>query len=118
MDEEEDVYLLSPFVVETTENVGYLATSTLAGSRLKTELKDIGSAISVVTQEFLEDTGATSAENLLVYTVSTEIGGSQGNFAGAGIAAGNEEQNSNARANPQGVITSYSIHYTKLYDVH
>ena len=100
-DEEDDVYQLSPFVVETDENVGYLATSTLAGSRLKTDLKDVGSAISVVTQEFLEDTGATNAENLLVYTVSTEIGGAQGNFAGAGVAAGDEASNSSARANPQ-----------------
>ncbi len=78
--EEEDVYELSPFVVDTTDNVGYLATSTLAGTRLNTDLKDVGSAISVVTQEFLQDTGAVNNETLLVYTLSTEVAGVDGNF--------------------------------------
>ncbi|MEQ9823994.1 MAG: TonB-dependent receptor plug domain-containing protein [Puniceicoccaceae bacterium] len=77
---DEDIYELSPFVVDTTDNVGYLATSTLAGTRLNTELKDVGSAISVVTQEFLQDTGATNNETLLVYTLGTEVAGIDGNF--------------------------------------
>src|SRR5690606_29771597 len=55
-------------------------TSTLAGTRLNTELKDVGSAISVVTQEFLQDTGATNNETLLVYTLGTEVAGIDGNF--------------------------------------
>jgi len=76
----QDIYELSPFVVDTTENVGYLATSTLAGTRLNTELKDVGSAISVVTKEFLQDTGATDNESLLVYTLGTEVAGIDGNF--------------------------------------
>ena len=78
--EDEDIYELSPFVVDTNDNVGYLATSTLAGTRLKTELKDVGSAISVVTKEFLQDTGATNNESLLVYTLGTEVAGIDGNF--------------------------------------
>ena len=60
----EDVYELSPFEVNTSESMGYLATSSLAGSRLKTELRDVSAAISVVTPEFLSDTGATNLEDL------------------------------------------------------
>lgn len=78
--EDPEVYVLNPFVVESSGNVGYIATSTLAGTRLNTQLKDVGSAISVVTKEFLEDTGATNNETLLVYTTNTEVAGVDGNF--------------------------------------
>ncbi len=83
-DEEDDVFELSPFSVEGSENSGYRATSTLAGTRIRTDLKDVGSAISVVTEEFLRDTSATDNESLLVYTTGTEVGGLGGNFAGGG----------------------------------
>lgn len=78
--EEEDIYELSPFEVTTDENVGYLATNTLAGTRLNTQLMDVGSAISVVTKEFMQDTGVTNNETLLVYTLNTEVAGVDGNF--------------------------------------
>ena len=81
---DEDVYTLTPFEVTTDENVGYLATTSLAGTRLKTELRDVGSAISVVTAEFLQDTGAVNNESLLMYTTSGEVGGIIGNYAGVG----------------------------------
>lgn len=96
---DEDIFELSPFSVSADDNSGYRATSTLAGTRIKTDLKDLGSAISVVTAEFLEDTGTTSVEDLLVYTTSTEVGGAYGNFAGAGAAAGDVSSNNQARAN-------------------
>ena len=87
-DPEEDVYELSPFTVETSESNGYQATSTLAGTRVKTDLKDLASSISVVTSQFLDDTGATSNESLLQYTTNTEVGGIFGNFAGVGNTQG------------------------------
>ncbi len=73
---------LTPFVVAESEDRGYAATSTLAGTRLRTDLRDVGAAISVVTQQFLLDTASTSARDLLVYTASTEVGGFEGNFSG------------------------------------
>jgi hypothetical protein len=98
-DEEEEVFEMSPFVVETTEDVGYLATNTLAGTRLKTNLDEVGSAISIITTEFMDDTGATDAESLLGYAVNSEVGGSLGNFAG-GEVTGRANQ-AGARENPQ-----------------
>jgi len=77
-----DVLSLSPFIVTSEADAGYRATQTLAGSRLKTDLRDVGSAISVVTPEFIEDIGATDAKGILVYTLNTEVGGIGGNFAG------------------------------------
>ena len=65
-DEEEEVYELSPFVVETDEDEGYRATATLAGTRVRTDLRDLAASISVVTKQFLEDTNATDSSDLLV----------------------------------------------------
>lgn len=77
----DETVVLSPFTVASDANLGYLATSTLAGTRLKTDLRDLGAAITVVTPEFLKDTGATSIEELLVYTPGTEIAGPFGNYS-------------------------------------
>ncbi len=85
---EEAVYELSPFTVETNDSNGYQATATLAGTRVRTDLKDLASSISVVTSQFLDDTGATSNETLLQYTTNTEVGGIFGNFAGVGNTQG------------------------------
>ena len=101
-EDEDDIFTLSPFIIEAADQTGYTAASTLAGTRIKTNLRDVGSAITVITQDFLEDTASTSVEDLLVYTPSTEIGGAVGNFAGPGAAAGDTNANNNARANPGG----------------
>lgn len=72
---------LSPFMVAADSAVGYQATSTLAGTRLNSNLKDIAAAVSVVTPEFLKDTGATDTEGLLVYLTGSEVGGPGGNYS-------------------------------------
>ncbi len=80
--EEDDVVELSPFVVNSSQDVGYQATNTLAGTRLNTNLKDVGAAVSVYTQEFLEDIGVAKLQDILTYTASTEGAGQNGNFSG------------------------------------
>jgi len=98
----EETVVLSPFVVNAEDSTGYAATSTLAGTRLKTNLRDLGSAITVVTPEFMSDTGVTSIEELLTYTPSTEVGGAFGNYSAAGLTdgAGRADQDA-ARREPQ-----------------
>jgi hypothetical protein len=95
--DQEEPTVLSPFVVDAAEDQGsYKANSTLAGTRVRTDLKDVSSAITVVTAQFLQDTGATNAEDLLVYTPSTEVSGLRGNFSGAaGTAVAQENTVSN-----------------------
>lgn len=79
---ESAVLELSPFVVTGTQEAGYRATSTLAGTRLNTDLKDIGAAISVYTAEFLEDIATPKLQDILTYTASTEAAGQGGNYSG------------------------------------
>nr|WP_221774724.1 TonB-dependent receptor plug domain-containing protein [Pelagicoccus albus] len=81
-EEEEEVFELSPFEVSGEDVVGYMATSSLAGSRLNTELRDIAAAVQAITPEFMKDIGANDLQKLLVYTTNTEIAGIEGNFYG------------------------------------
>lgn len=97
-DSTETIVELSPFQVSAEEETGYRATSTLAGSRLKTDLKDIGASISVVTNEMMSDLGAVNLEDILVFTAGTEVGGMSGNFLGAGLDQAGS--NNDARTNP------------------
>jgi len=80
---EEETIQLSPFTVDTKRNEGYMASSSLAGTRLNTQLKDVSSAITVITPQFLQDTGSTKIEDLLIYTTNTEVAGTRGNFFGS-----------------------------------
>ena len=96
---EDEAYELSPFTIDSSDHTGYRATSTLAGSRLKTDLRDLGAAISVMTEVFFEDTGATDAGRTLSYGLNTEVTGDQGNYGG-GTGSDRNSQDGN-RVNPQ-----------------
>jgi hypothetical protein len=89
---------LSPFEVVGSSDNGFQATDTLAGSRIRSNLNDVGDAIQVATKEFMQDIGATDSLSLLQYMTSTEVGGVNGNFAGIGETAVLNDQNQ--RLNP------------------
>ncbi len=78
---------MSPFEVAAEKDDGYKASGTLAGTRLRTDLRDVAASITVVTKEFMNDIGANTINDLLVYTVGTEAAGLGGNFSAAGSDA-------------------------------
>ena len=82
---------LSPFTVTSTKDNGYQATDSLAGTRLRTPLKDIAASISVVTPDFLEDTASKNLYDLLTYTTGTEVTGVNGNYGGFTANAGGSD---------------------------
>jgi iron complex outermembrane receptor protein len=67
-----EVVELTPFTVSTTLDRGYQAQSTLGGSRLRTDLKDVAAPTSAFTAEFLKDVAVTSTDEIGRYMVSTE----------------------------------------------
>ncbi|MEX0321306.1 MAG: TonB-dependent receptor plug domain-containing protein [Puniceicoccaceae bacterium] len=85
-EEKEDVFELSPFVVDASDDMGYYASQSLAGGRLSTDIINTGSSIEVVTQDFMDDIGANDIQELLQYTNNTEIGGVLGNFVGGEVS--------------------------------
>ena len=63
---------LSPFEVRNDKDQGYVATSTLAGTRLNTPLRDTPVAISVFTEEFLKDIDAVTMVDVLKFAMGVE----------------------------------------------
>jgi uncharacterized protein (TIGR02231 family) len=55
-------WYVSKLEAASRDGEGYMAKSTLAGTRVRTDLKDIRSANSVVTAQFLQDIGSENAE--------------------------------------------------------
>ena len=77
---DDDVIMMSPFEVAADSEVGYLATQTLAGTRLRSNLGDVGASIDVLTAEFLRDIGATNLYDALDYVGNVETYGVSGGF--------------------------------------
>ncbi len=67
-----EIIQLSPFQVDATKDRGYFAENTLAGSRMNTNLSDLGAAISVVTKAQLEDTASVDINDVFRYEINTE----------------------------------------------
>ncbi|MFT3868719.1 MAG: TonB-dependent receptor plug domain-containing protein [Nibricoccus sp.] len=80
----DELIVLSPFEVSTATDKGYAATETMASTRLRTDLKDVASSVSVYTPAFMKDIGATDAGTLLQYTTNAEVAGTRGSYAGLG----------------------------------
>ncbi len=83
-DEGEEIFELSPFTVDGSGEIGYTASSTLAGTRINTKLSDLANSITVATKEYMEDLQVNDAVNLLPYLGNLETAGADGNFGGAG----------------------------------
>ncbi|MSU50359.1 MAG: hypothetical protein EXS37_14945 [Opitutus sp.] len=93
---------LSPFEVRAEQDTGYVAQNTTAGSRLNTNLKDLGAAISIYTAEFLNDIGATNLTDLSQYTVNTaRVDGMVGD-----VANGNEFSSNDTGFRVRGLPTA------------
>ena len=82
----EEIFTLSPFAVSAADETGYAATSTLAGTRLKTDLGDLPNSITVATKEFMEDLNVTDATNLLPFLGNIETSGIDGTYSGGNTA--------------------------------
>ncbi len=69
---ETQAVVLSPFVVTSENDEGYRATFTSAGSRLRTDLKDIAASVTVLTDEFMNDLGANDVASALAFVSGAE----------------------------------------------
>ncbi|MBK1877921.1 TonB-dependent siderophore receptor [Pelagicoccus mobilis] len=81
-EEEDEVFELSPFKVDASEDSGYRATNTISGTRLNAAIKDLPMPIEVITDEFIKDTGSTDLRESLAYSAGMLM--TSQNDAGAG----------------------------------
>ena len=68
----DDTITLTPFQVDTTKDEGYFAQNTLAGSRMRTNVADLASSITVITAQQLEDTASVDINDVFRYEANTE----------------------------------------------
>jgi hypothetical protein len=68
----DDVIEMSPFVINSDSDIGYLATDTLASTRIATSVKDVGSSLDILNKDFMTDIGAQSSDDLLRYSQNIE----------------------------------------------
>ncbi len=92
----EEVLTLSPFVIEASSETGWVATESLSGSRMKTQIKDLAQPIEVMTMDFMQDLGLNNFEQALIY--STNIEGRNELTSGDGLGFGVFQPRNNTRA--------------------
>ena len=79
-----DYFELSPFVINASEDVGWVAQNTLAGSRLNSSLRDTPAVLDVVTTELIDELGIDNfADALALSANQEETFGDQSNPSGA-----------------------------------
>ena len=86
--DDDDLIEMSPFVVDSTKDSRYLAASSLSGSRLNTELRNVAAVIDVFTAEIIQDFGIGDLDDLMDYAANLQGGnstiGGWGNAADTG----------------------------------
>jgi len=80
--------ILTPFEVSSDKDNGYAATETLAGTRMRTSLRDVGASLTILTPEFLRDLGVNSLDQALLYTPSVDA--TEGDNTDANRASGTQ----------------------------
>ena len=76
----QDVVELSPFEVKSQENRGYIASETMTGTRVATQIKDLPYSVNVITSEFFDDFAMFQLDDTL-----TQVGGLTGLDIGGGF---------------------------------
>jgi iron complex outermembrane receptor protein len=104
-----EIIVLSPFKVTTEKDTGYKATNATTGTRLNESIKDLPMPISVITEQFVRDTGATDLRQALAYTAGIQLRSQndQGTPGGAYQGPGGVNNPEGATANI--TQTSYKI---------
>jgi outer membrane receptor protein involved in Fe transport len=74
----EEAIVLSPFTVSTDKDVGFVATSSLAGGRLASDLADTPAAYSVITREFIDALNLVDLAQAVEWTVNTNANNDNG----------------------------------------
>ena len=97
-----DAVQLSPFTVNTDKDTGFAASSSLAGGRLATDLRDTPASYSVITREFIEALNITDLMGAQEWTPSSTYQSDTGannfftfttRFTVRGVQAGQPQRN-------------------------
>ena len=95
---EEPVFELSPFTVNTDGDRGYLATNAISGTSLNTQIRDLPMPLEVVNRELIEDLQANDLKEMLEYSAGVNTQSFQNN-SGANPSPLNDNSPSSTNLN-------------------
>jgi outer membrane receptor protein involved in Fe transport len=95
----EPVTALPPFEVQSSsKDIGYYTQNTTMGTRLNSNLGDLGASITVISKQQMTDTASVNINDLFLYEASTEGTENYTSLGGFGKGAGIGD---NIQASPQ-----------------
>ena len=65
--DDDDVYVLDPFIVDSTGDRGYYASNAVSGTRINMQIQQLPQSLLVITEELLRDVAATDLYSALEY---------------------------------------------------
>lgn len=97
-EDDNEIFVLSPFVVEADEARGYLATNSVSGTRLAVQIRDLPMTLDVLTSELLSDQGATDFNSAIAYSAGIFSNLNDSGTGGGANTASSAERSPSARA--------------------
>ncbi len=106
-----EVLTLSPFTVNSTRDVGFVATSALTGGRLATDLKDTPIAYSVLTREFIDALGVSDVTEAATWTTNASFAKDDGRSTQFGRVGFNDLITFRGVPANRAMINFFPVHY-------
>lgn len=96
--DDETVFELSPFEVNTSKDMGYLAHNSVSGTRFAVPIRDLPMSLEVINVEQMSDQGATDFKSAINYTAGVFTSSDEAGSGGGANAAQSRERSPSANA--------------------
>jgi outer membrane receptor protein involved in Fe transport len=107
----DELLVLSPYSVDASRDVGFVAASALAGGRLATDLKDTPIAYSVLTREFIDALGVGDVTEAATWTTNASFAKDDGRSTQFGRVGFNDLVNFRGVPANRAMINFFPVHF-------
>jgi outer membrane receptor for ferric coprogen and ferric-rhodotorulic acid len=107
----DETVVRTPFTVDATRDVGFVAASALAGGRLATDLKDTPVAYSVLTREFIDALGVSDVTEAAAWTTNASFAKDDGRSTQFGRVGFNDLVTFRGVAANRANINFFPVHF-------
>ena len=103
---------LSPFVVNSSNDTGYVTNQSLSGSRFSQNLYDTPASISVITAAMMKDMGAFNLQEAMAWSVNS-IASDVGDTSSSDATGFSDAERRNITVNIRGIQTTVARNFFK-----
>ncbi len=108
---QDEVVVMSPFMVNSQRDVGFVAASALSGGRLATDIRDTPIAYSVLTREFIDALGVSDITEAAAWTTNASFAKDDGRSTQFGRVGFNDLVTFRGVAANRAQINFFPVHY-------